>query len=79
MSPIKRAEHKWFYLAFWAAAVSAVWLLLLPRLGRLENVAEHLDLMESRNVRAGAMYYTDLEEIPVRPQWIEKEIQLWPE
>lgn len=79
MSPSSRPKKKWLQLALWAVAISTIWLLLLPRLGKVTAVSEHLDLMESRNVRAGAMYYTDLEEIPVRPLWIEKEIQLWPE
>jgi|694.fasta_scaffold01805_16 hypothetical protein len=79
MSRTQRAELKWLHLALWAAAISVIWLVLLPRVGDLESVSEHLDLMDRRNVRAGAMYYTDLEAIPLRPHWIEKEIQLWPE
>lgn len=59
--------------------VLIIWLMVLPRLSSFEAVSKHMQLMEERGVHAGAMYYTDLEKLPLRPSWIEEQVQLWPE
>jgi di/tricarboxylate transporter len=78
MNYSKLLESKWIQLLFCTMAVAVVWLTLLPQLSSLDVISEHVKLMEERNVRAGAMYYTDLERLPLRPMWVEDEIHLWP-
>lgn len=58
--------------------VLALWLGLLPRLLRLEPVVRHVQLMEAREVNPSAMYYTELDRLPLRPDWIERRLVLWP-
>lgn len=74
----KSRIRNWLKLALCVFVVASVWLIVLPRVSSIEVVANHIKYMEDRNVRAGAMYYTDLEKIPTRPTWIEQEILLWP-
>ena len=47
-----------------AFAASAVWLVVLPWIGRWESVENHLKLLESRRIDASAMFYTELEDRP---------------
>lgn len=60
------------------ALVAAVWCLLLPRLLDLGPIRRHVQLMEARGVDPSAMYYTELERLPLRPDWIADRIHLWP-
>ncbi len=34
--------------------------------------------MEVREVNPAAMFYTELERLPVRPRWVEQRLILWP-
>jgi hypothetical protein len=34
--------------------------------------------MESAGVNPAAMYYTELERLPVRPEWIDDRLVRWP-
>ena len=61
-----------------AAIVAVVWCGLLPRLLGLGPVAEHVRLMEARGVDPAAMYYTELERLPLRPAWVDDVLVLWP-
>ena len=65
-------------LACGMAVVAVVWLGLLPRLMRLPPMAGHIERMEVREVNPAAMYYTELERLPLRPAWIERRLVLWP-
>jgi hypothetical protein len=65
-------------LACGMAVVAVVWLGLLPRLIRLQPMAGHVERMEARGVNPAAMYYTELERLPLRPAWIEQRVVLWP-
>jgi hypothetical protein len=58
--------------------VAAVWCGLLPRLLEFGPVARHVRLMEARGVDPAAMYYTELERLPLRPAWIDDVLTLWP-
>jgi hypothetical protein len=60
------------------AVTAAVWCGLLPRLLTLGPVARHVRLMEARGVDPAAMYYTELERLPLRPAWVEDRLVLWP-
>jgi hypothetical protein len=62
-----------------AAVTAAIWCGLLPQLLRLEPIARHVALMEERQVDPSAMYYTELDRLPLRPAWIERVLVLWPE
>ena len=65
-------------LAAGAVVVIAVWCGILPRLLDLEPVARHVALMELRQVDPSAMYYTELERLPLRPEWVDEVLLLWP-
>ncbi len=58
--------------------VSLVWCGLLPRLLTLGPVHRHVALMEERGVDPSAMYYTELERLPLRPAWVDDVLILWP-
>ena len=58
--------------------VAVLWCTLLPRVLDLAPVQEHVALMEARRVDPSAMYYTELERLPLRPAWVEDMIILWP-
>jgi|694.fasta_scaffold109445_2 hypothetical protein len=65
-------------LAAGAAVVIVVWCGLLPRLLSVNPVARHVRLMEERGVDPAAMYYTELERLPLPPPWVEDRVILWP-
>ncbi len=59
-------------------AVSAIWVGLLPALLRCPAIARHVARMEERGVNPAAMYYTELDRLPLRPDWIDRRLTLWP-
>lgn len=61
-----------------AAVTVAVWCGLLPQVLALRPVARHVGLMEDRGVDPAAMYYTELERLPLCPAWVEDHVVLWP-
>lgn len=61
-----------------ATITVAVWCGLLPRILEMVPVQEHVALMEARGVDPSAMYYTELERLPLRPAWVDDVIVLWP-
>lgn len=61
-----------------AAIAIAVWCGLFPRLLSFAPVAQHVGLMEERAVDPAAMYYTELERLPLCPAWVEDHLILWP-
>lgn len=65
-------------LTLGVAAMAAVWCGLLPRLLGVPPIARHVNLMELRGVDPAAMYYTELERLPLRPAWVDDVLTLWP-
>jgi len=61
-----------------AVVAIAVWGGLLPQLLSFAPVARHVRLMEKRGVDPAAMYYTELERLPLPPPWVEGCVILWP-
>jgi hypothetical protein len=61
-----------------AMVVALVWCGLLPRLLAWPPIARHVALMEARGVDPSAMYYTELEQLPLRPAWVDDVLVLWP-
>jgi hypothetical protein len=61
-----------------AVITALVWCGLLPQILRLAPVQAHVSLMEARGVDPSAMYYTELERLPLRPAWVDDMIVLWP-
>lgn len=61
-----------------AAALAVVWLVLLPWVAGRPAVARHLRAMEEGEVNPAAMVYTDLDRLPLRPEWVERHLVLWP-
>ena len=66
------------WLVVGMATIGCVWCGLLPRLLRYGPVAQHVDLMEQLDVNPAAMYYTELDRLPLRPDWITRRLTLWP-
>jgi hypothetical protein len=60
------------------AAVAVIWGGMLPAILRCRGVARHVATMEERGVNPAAMYYTELDRLPVRPAWLERCVTLWP-
>lgn len=58
--------------------VAAIWGGVLPALLRCRGVARHVARMEERGVNPAAMYYTELERLPLRPAWLDRRVTLWP-
>ncbi len=58
--------------------LAIVWLVVLPWMLASGPVARHVTRMEDRGVNPAAMYYTELERLPLRPEWLEQRIVLWP-
>jgi hypothetical protein len=65
-------------LALGLAVVAAIWGGVLPALLRCRGVARHVARMEERGVNPAAMYYTELERLPLRPAWLDRHVTLWP-
>lgn len=65
-------------LAGAAVAIAVVWLLLLPWVAERPTVARHLRAMEEGEVNPAAMVYTELDRLPLRPEWVERHLVLWP-
>ena len=61
-----------------ASGLAVVWLVVLPWVAGRPVVARHLRAMEEGEVNAAAMVYTDLERLPLRPEWVERHLVLWP-
>ena len=65
-------------LAAVLVAIVVIWCGLLPQLLRCDGVAGHVARMEERGINPAAMYYTELDRLPLRPGWVERRIVLWP-
>lgn len=65
-------------LAGAAAVIAVVWLLFLPWVAGRPTVARHLRAMEEGEVNPAAMVYTELDHLPLRPEWVERHLVLWP-
>ena len=61
---MKERHQRFLGLIAITIAVSAVWLVVLPWIGRWESVENHLELLDSRRIDASAMFYTELEDRP---------------
>lgn len=64
-------------LATALGAMAVIWLGLLPRLAHWPPVADHVRRMEQGGVNPAAMFYTELERLPLRPDWVPSQIALW--
>jgi len=64
-------------LASCAGIAAVTWLVVLPRVGRLPPIAQHVRAMEDGRVNPSAMVYTELERLPIRPDWAQRELVLW--
>jgi hypothetical protein len=65
-------------LAMVMAGVGFIWVVALPWLGRCGVIRRHVAAMELRDINPAAMYYTELHRLPVRPEWVEDRLILWP-
>jgi len=65
-------------LLLWSLALLIIWLVILPEVQNLSFIARHIDFMKQRDVNPAAMYYTELEKLPLRTPSIEKALVLWP-
>jgi hypothetical protein len=76
LAPLRRSPAA--RLAAAATLMALVWCGLLPWVLELGPVARHVALMEARRVDPSAMYYTELERLPLRPAWVDDVLVLWP-
>lgn len=53
-SPVQR-------LVMATATIAAVWLIVLPWIGRHETVRDHITFLDDREIDASAMFYTELD------------------
>ena len=65
-------------LAACVGIVALAWLVVLPWVGRLPPIERHVRMMEDGEVNPAAMVYTELERLPLRPDWAERQLVLWP-
>ena len=65
-------------LAACAGMVALAWLVVLPWAGRLSPIERHVRAMDDAEVNPAAMVYTELERLPLRPDWAERHLVLWP-
>ena len=65
-------------LAACAGMVAVAWLVVLPWIGRQPPILRHVRAMEEGDVNPAAMFYTELERLPLRPSWVEDQLVLWP-
>lgn len=47
-----------------AALLAAAWLVVLPWVGELPGVEDHIEHMRQKRIHPDAMFYTELEELP---------------
>jgi hypothetical protein len=78
MSPLNSPTRAVVRLVAGGMLIAAVWCGLFPRLLAWPPVARHVALMEERRVDPSAMYYTELERLPLRPAWVDDVLVLWP-
>ena len=78
MSPLNSPTRAVVRLVVGGMLIAAVWCGLFPRLLEWPPVARHVALMEERRVDPSAMYYTELERLPLRPAWVDDVLVLWP-
>jgi len=65
-------------LAACVGIVALAWLVVLPWVGHLPTIERHIRMMEDGDVNPAAMVYTELERLPLRPDWAERQLVLWP-
>ena len=65
-------------LAACAGIVALAWLVVLPRVGRVPAIERHVRAMEEAEVNPAAMVYTELEWLPLRADWVQDQLVLWP-
>lgn len=52
----------WLKLLAVGSALGVVWLYVLPHIAEIPSVKHHIELLERRNINAGAMFYTEVQE-----------------
>jgi hypothetical protein len=63
--------RRWTSLAITVIVVLLVWLVLLPLIGRHEDVAAHITQQQNLGIDPSAMFYTELEVAPTLTKHIE--------
>jgi len=59
----KSATRRTAWLAATIVVIASVWLIVLPRCGRIPAIREHLQMLEDRGIDPSAMFYTELESM----------------
>ena len=59
--PAGSTNSGWRKLAAIVAAITVLWLFVLPEIGELEAMQSAIQTREARGIDSGAMFYTDLE------------------
>lgn len=58
MNETRRNERKLLVLS---TLLIVIWLVVLPWIGRLPAVSDHIERMKSNRIHPDAMFYTELE------------------
>lgn len=58
---------RWIQLVVAAMAIAVAWLVILPQLGELGPIADHLERLDRHGIEADAMYWTELESSILSP------------
>lgn len=59
-------KQRWIRFAGATLMVAIVWLVLLPRVARIERVQERIRRNRAAGIDPSAMFYTDLEHLDYR-------------
>ena len=65
LDEMRAGRRRWIRFAAAWGLLGLVWLVLLPWLGGQERIQRHRQRLDRAGVNAGALYYTDLEMLPL--------------
>jgi hypothetical protein len=70
--PTSRQLAGWVKLVCALAILGIIWLVVLPFIGQLPAVAQHIEDQQRRNIDPSAMYYSELEIMPAIAHRVER-------
>ncbi len=74
----KSKGTKVIYLVFWMLACYFFMVFLAPQFDKLESVKPLINFIEERDIDAGALYYTEIEEFSVANIHMENTMDYMP-
>jgi len=68
----KTRRGQWLLFVAAVSSVALLWLVVLPWLGRQDQVADHIQALQEQRIDPSAMYYTELEILPAIAHRVER-------